>query len=77
MFNIYQKTLSRIINFEGIGLHSGKLSKVKVLPAEDNTGIVFKRVDLDYNNFFAEFSMSIIHPGLLVRRLLSRRKISQ
>ena len=45
-----QKTINKPINFSGIGLHSGKLSKVCVKPLEPNTGIVFKRVDLKTNN---------------------------
>ena len=64
MFRIYQKTLSRTIDFEGIGLHSGKLSKVKVLPAKENSGIVFKRVDLNNNNLikanFANVSSAVL-----------------
>ena len=64
MFRIYQKTLSRSINFEGIGLHSGKFSKVKVLPAKENSGIVFKRVDLNNNNLikanFANVSSAVL-----------------
>ena len=46
----YQKTLSKIIQLEGIGLHSGVKSKIKILPAESNTGIIFKRVDVKKNN---------------------------
>ena len=46
----YQKTLSKITQLEGIGLHSGVKSKIKILPAESNTGIIFKRVDVKKNN---------------------------
>ena len=42
-----QKTLKKAITFHGIGLHSGKNVKMKILPAEPNSGIIFKRVDLD------------------------------
>lgn len=51
MSNKYQKTLSKEINFAGIGLHSGKETSIKILPADENTGIVFKRIDLIKNNF--------------------------
>ena len=47
---IYQKTISEPISFEGIGLHSGKNSKVTVIPGEVNQGIVFKRTDLQSKN---------------------------
>jgi UDP-3-O-[3-hydroxymyristoyl] N-acetylglucosamine deacetylase len=50
MHEIFQKTLSNPINFEGIGLHSGKKSKIKILPGKEDQGITFKRVDLKQNN---------------------------
>ena len=50
MNSIYQKTLSESISFDGIGLHSGLNSNVRVIPAEADHGIVFKRVDLNENN---------------------------
>ena len=50
MQEIFQKTLSNSINFEGIGLHSGKKSKIKILPGTGDQGIIFKRVDLKQNN---------------------------
>ena len=53
----YQKTLSKPVSFNGIGLHTGKKSFVKVLPAEENNGITFKRTDLENNNLIkADFS---------------------
>ena len=50
MYDIYQKTLSKEVKFKGIGLHSGKASSVNVIPAKEDEGIVFKRVDLNKNN---------------------------
>jgi UDP-3-O-[3-hydroxymyristoyl] N-acetylglucosamine deacetylase len=50
MLEIYQKTINNPISFEGIGLHSGKKSKITILPAQDDQGIIFKRVDLKNNN---------------------------
>ena len=52
-----QKTIKTPIKFEGIGLHSGKNVKVTLLPAEPNSGIIFKRVDLKTNN--------IVHPNFI------------
>jgi UDP-3-O-[3-hydroxymyristoyl] N-acetylglucosamine deacetylase len=48
--NLNQTTIQKPISFEGVGLHSGLVSKVRVLPAEDNQGILFKRIDLKDNN---------------------------
>ena len=44
-----QKTLNEPIVFEGITLHKGKVAKVRILPSPPNSGIVFKRIDLDNN----------------------------
>ena len=45
-----QKTINKIVKFEGIGLHSGKKVSMTLFPASPNTGIVFKRTDLKINN---------------------------
>ena len=50
MNKIYQTTLSEPVKFEGIGLHSGQFTEITVLPAEANSGITFKRVDLESKN---------------------------
>ena len=50
MSEIFQKTLSETIAFSGIGLHSGKRSNIKLIPADEDSGIVFKRTDLTKNN---------------------------
>ena len=41
-----QKTIKDIITFEGVGLHSGKNARIRIIPSDPNTGIIFKRVDL-------------------------------
>ncbi len=53
MLNAYQKTLSKSTTFKGIGLHSGKNSTVKITPAKENNGLIFKRVDLKKNNLIS------------------------
>ena len=50
MIEKYQKTVSKKISFEGLGLHSGKNSTINLVPARENNGIVFKRIDLSENN---------------------------
>jgi len=42
-----QRTLKRCVNTTGIGLHSGKRVKLVLRPAAANTGIVFRRIDLE------------------------------
>jgi len=45
-----QKTVKHNISFSGIALHSGLNVNVSIKPAEPDFGIVFKRVDLNFNN---------------------------
>ncbi len=45
-----QKTLNKAFTFEGIGLHSGKISTVNILPSGPNTGIIIRRTDIKKNN---------------------------
>jgi len=45
-----QKTIKKVISIKGVGLHSGLLANIFIKPAEPNTGIVFKRIDLKENN---------------------------
>ena len=50
MSDIYQKTFTDNLKFEGTGLHSGKKSKLLIKPAKEDEGIVFERSDLNKNN---------------------------
>ena len=50
MLSLFQKTILKQTEFKGIGLHSGSKSTVKIIPADENHGIIFKRTDLDQNN---------------------------
>jgi UDP-3-O-[3-hydroxymyristoyl] N-acetylglucosamine deacetylase len=43
----YQHTIAAPISFSGVGLHSGALVNLSVLPAPSDTGVVFERIDLD------------------------------
>ncbi|MBQ2375553.1 MAG: bifunctional UDP-3-O-[3-hydroxymyristoyl] N-acetylglucosamine deacetylase/3-hydroxyacyl-ACP dehydratase [Bacteroidales bacterium] len=42
-----QLTIKNKITLKGKGLHTGKVVEVNILPSEANSGIVFKRVDLE------------------------------
>ncbi len=49
MFNdmIKQRTLKSLVRAAGVGLHSGVKVNIALRPAGPNTGIVFRRIDLD------------------------------
>jgi len=42
-----QRTLSSIVKASGIGLHTGEKVQISLRPAAENTGIIFRRIDLD------------------------------
>ncbi|MCC5797701.1 MULTISPECIES: UDP-3-O-acyl-N-acetylglucosamine deacetylase [Methylophaga] len=44
---IKQRTLKNMIRATGVGLHSGEMVYLTLRPAAPNTGIIFRRVDLD------------------------------
>ncbi len=50
MWGRNQKTLKKEASFSGIGLHSGVDVDVTLTPANSNSGIIFKRTDLEKNN---------------------------
>ena len=50
MQEVFQQTIKEKVAFEGIGLHSGKISKVRLIPSDANQGIIFKRIDLKDKN---------------------------
>jgi UDP-3-O-[3-hydroxymyristoyl] N-acetylglucosamine deacetylase len=43
----YQLTIQRPVEIDGVGLHTAVRSHVRLVPAPADTGIVFRRVDLD------------------------------
>ena len=46
---LVQRTLTNPIKATGVGLHSGRKISINLLPAEEDQGVVFKRVDLEPN----------------------------
>ena len=45
-----QKTILNKISVEGVGVHTGKKVTLNILPSSPNSGIVFKRIDINRNN---------------------------
>ena len=45
-----QKTINNDVTLNGVGLHSGLAVSITIKPAEPNSGIIFKRIDLKSNN---------------------------
>ena len=57
MSYLTQKTVKNKVSFNGVALHTGVIANLTINPAEPNSGIVFKRIDLMSNN--------IVYPSFL------------
>jgi len=44
---MFQTTIQREVSTEGVGLHTGVFGHLRLIPAPADTGIVFRRTDLD------------------------------
>src|SRR5229473_6823994 len=70
----YQTTIGGPVGAQGVGLHTAVQSHLRLLPAPADTGIVFRRVDLD--NFEIEahvgnvarvsYATSLMRQGVLL-----------
>ena len=64
MSYLNQKTILKPVSFNGIGLHSGLKVNLTLKPAEPNTGILFKRIDLKENNILIPSFLHVTNTSL-------------
>ena len=67
MKNISQKTLRDKIEIDGIGLHNGVKVNLSIKPAKPNSGIVFKRIDIENNNIIHANFKNVVEPILCTK----------
>jgi UDP-3-O-[3-hydroxymyristoyl] N-acetylglucosamine deacetylase len=71
---MFQTTIARSASAEGIGLHTGVYGHIRLVPAPADTGIVFRRVDLDnfpieaqgHNVARVSYATSLMKQGVLL-----------
>src|SRR3984885_5495991 len=71
---MFQTTIQRPSTAEGVGLHTGAFGHVRLVPAPADTGIVFRRVDLDnfpieahgHNVARGSYATSLMKQGVLL-----------
>src|SRR5467141_3057990 len=71
---MFQTTIVREASAEGVGLHTGVYGHVRLVPAPAETGIVFRRVDLDHFHIEAQghniarvsYATSLMKQGVLL-----------
>ena len=70
----FQTTIAHPMETSGVGLHTGVQSHVRLIPAPPNTGIVFRRTDLDnfpieaqgHNVARVSYATSLMKQGVLL-----------
>ena len=67
---MHEQTIASSVEFKGIGLHTGELATVRLLPAPAGKGIVFRRVDLD--NFELRADVASVARVAYATTLMSR-----
>ena len=75
MPKINQKTLREKIDLKGIGLHNGKEVNLTIKPSKQNSGIVFKRVDIKINNIIHANFKNVVEP-VLCTKLINENGVS-
>ena len=76
MFQGLQKTIKDSIQLEGVGLHSGKKISLCIKPAAPNSGIIFKRTDLDSSKNIIEANYKNICLSALCTKIKNSHEVS-
>tara|TARA_B100000700_G_scaffold330183_1_gene455121 strand:- start:1358 stop:2278 length:921 start_codon:yes stop_codon:yes gene_type:complete len=65
----FQKTIKESIDFKGVGLHNGAEVNICLKPSSANTGIIFKRTDIDSDKNIIEAKYNNVHSPVLCTKI--------
>ena len=71
-----QKTIKDTIELEGVGLHNGIKVSLCIKPAKANSGIIFKRVDIDNSKNIIEGSYKNVNSPVLCTKIQNSHGVS-
>ena len=71
-----QKTLKDSTQLTGVGLHTGLKVNICLKPAEANTGIIFKRIDVDEVKSIIEASYKNLSSAVLCTKIENSHRVS-
>ena len=71
-----QKTLNETIEFEGVGLHNGERVNLTLKPAEINSGIKFKRTDIDSGKNIIKANYKNVDSPILCTKIKNSSEIT-
>tara|TARA_Y100000590_G_scaffold363601_1_gene421351 strand:+ start:1543 stop:2463 length:921 start_codon:yes stop_codon:yes gene_type:complete len=76
MHQDFQKTIKESIQLEGVGLHNGIKVNLTLNPSEVNSGIVFKRTDVDSDKNLIEASYENVNAPVLCTKIKNSHGVS-
>ena len=76
MLQDFQKTIKESIQLEGIGLHNGIKANLSIKPAEANSGIIFKRIDVDNTKNIIEANYKNVSSAALCTKIKNSYGVS-
>jgi len=76
MHQDFQRTIKEFIQLEGVGLHNGIKVNLTLSPAEVNSGIVFKRTDVDNTKNLIEASYKNVSSPVLCTKIKNLHGVS-
>ncbi len=76
MFQNFQKTIKESIQLEGVGLHNGIKVNLSLHSAEANSGILFKRMDVDNPKNIIEASYKNVSSSALCTKIKNSYGVS-
>ena len=76
MFETSQKTIKEPVQLEGVGLHNGIKVNLSLIPAEANSGITFKRKDIDDSKNIIEANYNNVSASSLCTKITNSYDVS-
>jgi len=76
MFQSSQNTIKEAIQLEGVGLHNGIKVNLSLIPSDPNSGIVFKRKDLDDSKNKIEANYKNVSASALCTKITNSHGVS-
>ena len=76
MFESFQKTIKESVQLEGVGLHNGIKVNLSLIPAEANSGITFKRKDIDDSKNIIEANYNNVSASSLCTKITNSYDVS-
>ena len=73
---ILQKTIKDAIELEGVGLHNGIKANLRIKPAKINSGIIFKRTDVDSEKNIIEANYKNVSSAVLCTKITNSHGVS-